>query len=52
MFRFIGPLDANGDAVEINNVLCNKYCDIAFQQMGNVNIYDICLLRYCFLADG
>ena len=45
-FSFIGPLDAN--AVGVNNELCNKYCDLAFEQMGNVNIYDIyvCLPVY------
>ena len=43
-FSFIGPLDAFGkpvDGAQVNNEECNKYCDLAFQEMGNINIYDI-----------
>ncbi len=40
-FSLIGPLyDAERDGV--NNAECNKYCDLAMQQMGNINI--VCLL--------
>jgi len=40
-FSFIGPLFDADETKGVNNQLCNKYCDIAMQQMGNINIYDI-----------
>ena len=35
-FSLIGPLYDAADGV--NNQLCNKYCDIAMKEMGNINI--------------
>jgi hypothetical protein len=44
-FSLIGPLYDQFQADGVNNLLCNKYCDIAMKEMGNINI--VCVLFLC-----
>ena len=34
--------------MNVNNAECDKFCNIAFEQMGNVNIYDIYVRAHNF----